>query len=389
MLNSDARLRANPAYELVLFDRLEPEEQAHILEEADGRPSPYGLLRPVGESGLEPRVVSTDTALLFLTLAVPGPCPQYVRARAGDGLALSLGRLVLDGILEVEVDGAFRSGAAAWSPLVSGAGSGVRGGRTAALSEDALRYGQALISLAAVPVELLATRLYLYGRRPLTPTLARLATSEVILEEASPVLRRGWTETSQASPDSPWRSWQPRRPGQRRARSSVSFKLYVSPTIETLPGAVAAVAAALAEAPGVTGFKVGQTADGVARPDKMVAYFSSLEELHGGARRIRDLAVDCRPHGVPFTAAVTDDGLLSWAIDPPHRSSDRGQRSSWRTWVTMRLAEYLLDAGHGRVTAGAETGEAWQVALARLALDGVDTTSWVPDPRLFDYAAAG
>ena len=153
--------------------------------------------------------------------------------------------------------------------------------------------------------------------------------------------------------------------------------------------AVAAVATALADAPGVTGFKVGRTVDGIARPDKMVAYFSSLEELYEGAHRVRGEAGDCRPHGVPFTAGVTDDGLLSWAIDPPHRSTDRAPRSSWRTWVTMRLAEYLLDARVGAASDGPDAGEAWQVALARLSLDGVDTASWVPDPRLFDYAAAG
>jgi hypothetical protein len=169
----------------------------------------------------------------------------------------------------------------------------------------------------------------------------------------------------------------------------VSFKLYISPTTETLPAAVSAVATVLAEAPGVTGFKVGRTVDGVTRPDKMVAYFSSLEELHEGARRIRDEAGACRPHGVPFTAGVTDDGLLSWAIDPPGGSTDPARRSSWRTWVAMRLAEYLLDARAGEPSGNGEAGEAWQVALARLALDGVDTATWVPDPRLFDYAAAG
>lgn len=390
MLIGEAVLRSNPGYELVLLDRLEPHERERIAEEADGRHAPYGLLRPTPDSGLEPRVVSTDTALLFMTLAVPGPCPEYVRTGLGDSLPSSLGRLVLDGILEVEVDGAFWSGAAGWAPLASTGRETGRGGRTAELSEEALRYGQALVTLASVPVELLATRLYMYGRQPVTPALRRQTTSQAIVGDASSVLRQAWIESRPTSSDSPWRSWQPRRLTVRAPRSSVSFKLYVSPTAATLPAAVVAVATALADVPGVTGFKVGRTVDGVARPDKMVAYFSGLEELYEGARRVRDQAGDCRPHGVPFTAGVTDDGLLSWAIDPPHRSTDRAARSSWRTWVTMRLAEYLLDARVGGVASDDwNTGEAWQVALARLSLDGVDTASWVPDPGLFDYAAAG
>jgi hypothetical protein len=210
-----------------------------------------------------------------------------------------------------------------------------------------------------------------------------------IVADASNALRQAWIETPPTSSDSPWRSWQPRRFGTRSARPSVSFKLYVSPSTETLPAAVLAVATALANAPGVTGFKVGRTVDGVTRPDKMVAYFSSLEELHQGAQRVRDQAGACIPHGVPFTAGITEDGLLSWAIDPPHGSRGRAARSSWRTWVTLRLGEYLLDARADATSGDSRGGEAWQVALARLSLDGVDTTSWVPDPRLFDYAAAG
>lgn len=388
MLIGEAVLRSNPGYELVLLDRLEPHERKRITEEADGRQVPYGLLRPAADSGLEPRVVSVDTALLFMTLAVPGPCPEYVRAGLGDRLAAGLGRLVLDGILQVEVDGQFRSGASGWAPLAPNRQEGRRGGRTAELSEEAIRYGHGLVSLAPVPPELLATRLYMYGRRPVTPALRRLVTPEWLQADASSTLRRAWREVPPSSPDSPWRSWQPRRPGGRQPRAPVSFKLYVSPTTESLPVGVAAIATALADARGVTGFKVGRTVDGVTRPDKMVAYFSSLEDLHEGARRVREQAAACRPHGVPFTAGITDDGLLSWAIDPPHRSTDRGSRSSWRTWVTMRLAEYLLDARAGG-SGGPGAGDAWQVALARLALDGVDTASWVPDPLLFDYAAAG
>jgi hypothetical protein len=389
MLIGEAVLRSNPGYELVLLDRLESHERNHITEEADGRGAPYGLLRPTPDSALEPRVVSTDTALLFMTLTVPGPCPEYVRSGLGANLQSSLGRLVLDGILEVEVDGAFLSGAAGWAPLASVGWEMRRGGRTAELSEEAIRYGQALTSLASVPAELVATRLYMYGRRPVTPALRRQVSTQRIIADASNALHRAWTETPPTSSDSPWRSWQPRRLRTRSARPSVSFKLYVSPSTETLPAAVLAVATALADAPGVTGFKVGRTVDGVARPDKMVAYFSGLEELHQGAQRVRDQAGACSPHGVPFTAGITDDGLLSWAIDPPHGSTGRAARSSWRTWVTLRLAEYLLDARAGAASGNTRGGEAWQVALERLSLDGVDTTSWVPDPRLFDYAATG
>ena len=386
MLIGDAVLRANPGYDLVPLDRLTAVEREAVAEEAGRARAPYGLLRPSPDDALEPRLVSTDTALLFFTLTVPGPCPGYLRSALGDRLTATLGRLVLDGILEVEVDGVFRSGAAGWSPLAP-AGGGRPGGRTAALSEEAIRYGQALLELASLPAESIATRLYMYGRRPVSSTLRRRVASWDPLGGAGPVLQRRWIEQPSSSPDSPWRSWQPRRSPAGRARSA-PYKLYVSPTTETLPEAVRAVASALVDSAGVLGFKVGRTVDGVARPDKMVAYFASLEELHDGADRVRDEAAGCRPHGVPFTAGVTDDGLLSWAMDPPRdspRTSRHAGASSWRTWVSTRLAEYLLDARAS--DARGAGGEPWQVALARLQLDGVDTASWVPGPRIFDGAA--
>jgi hypothetical protein len=248
-----------------------------------------------------------------------------------------------------------------------------------------------LLGLVSLPAESIASRLYMYGRRPVNPALRRLVASWDPLGGAGPTLRRQWVEQRSTSPDSPWRSWQPKRSPTSRTRSSSPFKLYVSSTTETLPEAVRAVASGLADAPGVLGFKVGRTVDGVARPDKMVAYFSSLDELHAGADRVRDEAGACRPHGVPFTAGVTDDGLLSWAIDPPRNpggTDHDATGSSWRAWVSMRLADYLLDARASDASDAREPGgEPWQVALARLQLDGVDTVSWVPGPRIFDGAA--
>ncbi len=78
--------------------------------------------------------------------------------------------------------------------------------------------------------------------------------------------------------------------------------------------------------------------------------------------------------GVPFTAACSADGLLSWGIDPPAEpGADLASRESWRLWLTNRLALALVAA-----RGAAATMPPWQFALARLALAGIDPRSWAP-----------
>src|SRR5579864_7766297 len=76
-------LRANPAFRLVLFDRL-PAGQRRQLAGLARDPEHYGVLRPRRGTGLGLKAVDRETALLFLTLARPGPLPGYVRSRLGD-----------------------------------------------------------------------------------------------------------------------------------------------------------------------------------------------------------------------------------------------------------------------------------------------------------------
>lgn len=66
-------LRANPAYELVLFDRLSPLER-QTLEELGRDPDGYGILRPREDPHLSMKSVSRDMALLWFTLQTPGHC---------------------------------------------------------------------------------------------------------------------------------------------------------------------------------------------------------------------------------------------------------------------------------------------------------------------------
>jgi hypothetical protein len=107
------RFRANPGYELVLFDRL-PEAYRAQLASLQADSDFYGVLWP-NAPGLTLKAVDRETALLFFTLQQPGPIPAYVRARFGERCNQALAELVLDGVLEVAAasDGEFASGAAA------------------------------------------------------------------------------------------------------------------------------------------------------------------------------------------------------------------------------------------------------------------------------------
>ena len=379
-------LRANPDYELVLLDRLDDSERRLVGELDD---DVYGVLRPRAEGPLEPRVVSADTALLFLTLGQPGPLPGYVRARLGATLGSTIGQLVLDGVLELERDRGYVSGAEAAAALLPGHAAGGRG-RIGELSRAALRYGQ---ELGPLDESLLAMRIYLYGRQPVGPAVReRWPDEEAVAAHlgivaggrAHAALARDWVEVPEQEGRAYWRSWAPRRvSGGRPSRTGSSYKLYVSPGPDDLPRAVAAIAETLCGAPGLGAFKVGRDAHGICRPDKLVAYFDRLDDLQGAASTLAGALGDCAPQGVPFSAAIDREGLLSWGADPP-RAPGAGPAGSWRLWIAERLAEYLARAR--REGGGLEP---WRFALERLGLAGVDVDTWAPTSGIWPTAEAG
>lgn len=372
------RFRANPAYRLVRRERMSAADLRHAGAANDDAP-PYGCLRPRRGCGLQWRWVAPDAALLFLTLAEAGPLPAYLQAQPPHELARRLACLVLEDILEIEREGAFRSGAAALATVSDDPDPRASGPAT--LSIEALQYGEAL---GAMPHPDLTRRLYDYGRRPVSPRRARQLSDDAAVEaflgvstRAQVVLERSWAPAGGA--DAYWRLWRPRHPSP--TQEEVACKLYVSPAWSTLPDAFLATAESLADAPGVRGFKVARDVAGLSRPDKLVAYFARLDDLQAAAARLRSRLEGASAHGVPFTADLTRDGLLSWGADPPLRSPAAGGSvtgGSWRLWVASRLAESLL-------TARAAGGDPppWRFALARLRADGVDTDTWVPDPALW------
>jgi hypothetical protein len=371
--------RSNPAYELVAFDRLPPDRQT-LFSELASDPDFYGLLLPRASGASSIKSVCRETAQLVRTMVQSGPLPRYVLDKTKDNTNQAIAELVLDAVLELEHEGRFVSGPEAYPLIYPTHAAFEPTGLLPRLSQAALEYGQALA--IDDPVRL-SSRLYFYNRIPLTPSWTRrLPTEEAVCEflgvSAANNLRRlqrNWSRVESPAAHNPWFEWRSRsnRPADNERRHG--YKLYVSPQPEALPAAFSAVAEVLQDS-SAHFFKVGRSATGLLRPDKLVVYFRDFEPLEQAARELAIRLSGCAAHGVPFTASLGDDGLLSWGVDPlPEKGalSWRGPES-WRLWVTNRLASALVSA-RKNITG---TLQPWQFALERLRLENVDTITWAP-----------
>jgi hypothetical protein len=226
----------------------------------------------------------------------------------------------------------------------------------------------------------LCARLYFFNRLPLSPEQRiRFPDARAVLGflgvsgegKVQKVLAASWQASAAANAG--WLVWRHRN--GLTSRTEVTYKLYISPMPERLGEVFSATVAVLTEMR-VPAFKVGRDLPGILRPDKLIAYFSDLDLLHATARRLTESIGGVPGHGVPFSAEISSDGLLSWGADPPPVSG-QGQveeQESWRFWITSRLAAALISARGTPVTGT----QPWQFAMERVRLEGVDTDTWTP-----------
>lgn len=371
----EARFRANTSYELVSVQDLPPEQQA-LFQTTQEHQDFFGVLRPVAGEALTIKSVSRDTATLFSALHDPGPLPAELRSQLGNDCANAVGRLVMDGVLEIWSEDTFVSGVNAFSLLCDEDAAINANGRIARLSLEALRYAE---SIGVSDPRALARRLYRYNTHPASPEWRRRLPNEHSVIEFLGLERYGETaalfheHATEGGANTPWIHWRVR--GVGAPRSHQTHKLYVSPTIGDLPVALEAVAD-LAGSDGAWTIKVGRDVFGLLRPDKLMAYFDHFDALQEAAQRLTGKLEGMPAQGVPFTANAGLDGLLSWGIDPPANYGPPGWygRESWRHWLSERLATAILAARHADVPAVAP----YRFALERVRLDGVDPQSWTP-----------
>jgi hypothetical protein len=356
---ANAKLRANPSYRLVPYDDLDPQTQEACKQELED-PDFFGLL--LSESAHAPvRSMSRDAALLFRTFEQPSVRPQLLRSIFGSEIELEVRRLLLDGIFQVEIDGVFRSGP---EELPESLPMGkVPIATISKLSMDAIAYAS---KLDTVTHQQLTGRLYAFNRLPSTPRFQRrFRTPENILSyimTGSEAIRRAANQWTHQIGNNGWVSWERGEPTK-----ALPYKLFISPCPDALKDIFMPTLIAIAQA-GCTRFKIGGNANNLLRSDKFVAYFAALEDLHRAAETLRTLSTEVAAQGVPFTAVIDMEGLLSWGMDPP-TSAGTG---SWRQWIVERVATYIEQAREAELT------DPFPYVARRVALDGIDPICWKP-----------
>ncbi|MFF2287221.1 hypothetical protein [Peribacillus butanolivorans] len=376
--------RSNPNYGVAMLEQLPPQIK-QLFPHLENEQNHYAILYPLNSFQLDLKSICKNTELLFYSLQQPSILPSSLKLMFGDNLPESIAKMVLDGILEIQNNGSFISGTAAYPLLYESIFEEEMDSLIPRLSIDALKYAD---SLEGADYNTLISRMYFYNRIPNSPEWKKIYPSSdsvlktLGLEEGESFQSRfdqKWSYHKQKPIQSGWLSFSAKKKQASQTKNQSKFKLYISPFPE--PRLIQEVFQATTDVLGdmdVQNFKIGQDVIGLLRPDKMVAYFSNFEDCEEAALRIRQKINGTPAHGVPFTADFSNDGLLSWGMDPPTNTLQWG-RSSWRLWIVSQLATSLLETKLYRAT----NVKPWKYALERLQTIGIDPSTWVPPHHLF------
>lgn len=378
-----ATLRASRRYRCVPRTALSPELRARAASFADD-PRFFGVLASRVED--HAIAISQETAQVFIALRHPGPVPDALRETLANACDAAIAKLTLEGILEVEADSTFVSGPGAFEFLFPTGPSYTTHGRLGELALDALRTGDCLRS-RSIPA--LANYLYSYNTVPASPRWRRrFPTDDAVLEYLRTPLvpwtagttQNGWRIVTDTDVASRWLIWERGDPGvTARLAETATYKLYVSPSCDVLRDAFHTALPIMTKSQAIA-LKVGRDLPGLLRPDKLLVYFRQRTDLTDAVNQLATALAGMSPQGVPFSASLTDDGLLSWGVDPPPDARAFGRKGgeSWRVWVCNRLGTSMTTASTHRSTVPPST-----FALASLELEGIDPATFAPTEGLW------
>lgn len=377
----DFIFRANPEYQLILYDRLAKSEQTALIDLLNDKDF-YGILRSKNNQSLAIKSVNFDTALLYLSLLEEGRLPHYIYREHTINHKDTIIKLVCDSILQIKVNDVYLDGPQAYQFIYDDLSDQISSTYLGQLSIEALRYAQ---NLHIQDLNKLSARIYFYNRIPVSDTwLQALPTKEAVADflgvnSFSSKVLAAWSQSTTSSDD--WIYWFKTNYRGKKSQDSYTYKLYISCIPGDIPAIFPLVVNTLSQSKAYS-FKVGGNAYGLLRPDKFVVYFHALDHLQSTATILLTQLVAAAVHGTPFTAEIGLSGLLSWGVDPPKNTQllSWQERESWRLWLTNRLARFLIDIDDPT----ALSMEPWMYALNRLDKENIDTTTWTPRAQYFN-----
>lgn len=376
------RFRAGGSYELVEWNQLEDDERSMLLDVTNAGEI-YGIFKPVSSNnGLMQKIAWKEQSLIFLHCKSYHLLPNYVLSQPYGRYENIVAGMLIDHVLEIEYGGNFISGSGA-NAMIFGNDwliDNKLSNKLSILSANAIRYSCYLSSETA---KSLGNKLYTFNAIPRDRNNKQYLSDSNSINaflysgfEHSEMLAKNWFLNKARKY---WFSWSRAEllSGEDLIETVDTYKLYLSP----MPGAIPAffnIAVPVLTKSNATAFKIGQTIDGLLRPDKMIAYFNNREDLFSAAKELEVLSKDIPAHGVPFTTQLDENGLLSFGIDHAFLKLKRGY--SWRTWVTDVVAKTILQAKAENLN----MDFSFQYIRARLFTERINIDNWsfVDETRL-------
>jgi hypothetical protein len=353
---SNAILRTARNFRVVPYNRLQ-EVNGHNIDSSILDGNGYGVA--VSEQmNTAPLEVDENTALLLLTLQEPGLLPDHILNSINSDVKQQIIDFILSGAIELRDGDHFISGQQAIELVTPNI---EQQSIMAVISHQAIRYAEQLLDSHPGTI---SNKLYHYNIIPFSSRRRREMEDDKAFLNLSK-MDNFWTLRDDMEG---WYFFQNRQASIQESKA----KLYISPLPDALPDALHATAEALKQHSN-TSFKVGCGVTGALRPDKLVVYFQSIEHLLTVAAEIEEKICGLPAHCVPFTAAFTQDGLMSWGMDPA--IDEYGERKSWRQWIVEKIAIYLSDI---KISNQNSCDESWKVVLARLEQEGINANTFRP-----------
>ena len=371
MILTDKLIRMSKKYELLRFEML-TEKMQFSFQGLETDPEFYGILSPINDKKLGVKSVNKELALLLLSLQTPGKIPNYILKHDEDNYESVIYDLLLANVLEVEIDDHFIGGAALKNYDATTITPKTTENYLSQLSYNAILYG---MKLPINDVTSLGARIYFHNRYPLSSEWKKRFEEEKFLEvkdkNSKKLLKKYWTRSK--SKIESWEFWQKNDNELDVNKSKSTYKLYISPRPDKVGSILDIIVPVLTEM-NVPRFKYGVTVQDVLRPDKIVIYFKSYEEMFKLSETIIPLLQDFDVHGIPFSSQLDERGLISWGIDPPKNENKLQwqERESWRVWVSFRIANAILQARSESL----DFETTFAFVLDKMASIGVNVDMW-------------